>query len=109
MSLYSYNYLQKNTYFENKVENELLVYRTPIEGKYYEATIWTRQEGIYPNVKCYTKESTPRTYVGQYLRHEKIGYGDGADHWAVFLRDNEEIKVEYTYEGTTAWYEVNIK
>ena len=85
---------------------ELAVVRTPIEGKYYEATFWQRKEGHWSAEKHYTKETTPREYVGKYLRHVKQGYGDGADHWAVFLRDGKEIEIEYDYDGKRAWYEV---
>jgi hypothetical protein len=85
---------------------ELAVVRTPIEGKYYEATFWQRKEGHWSAEKHYTKETTPREYVGKYLRHKKEGYGDGADHWAIFLRDGKEIEIEYDYDGKRAWYEV---
>ena len=87
---------------------ELAVVRTPIEGKYYEATFWQRREGHWSAEKHYTKESTPREYVGMFLRHKQEGRGDGADHWGIFLRDGIEIEVEYDYDGKRAWYEVDI-
>jgi hypothetical protein len=88
------------------IEKELVVVRLPIEGKYYEATTWDRKDGHWSAEKHYTNETTKREYVGKYLRHIQQGYGDGADHWAVFLRDGKEIEIEYDYEGKLAWYEV---
>ena len=91
---------------QNCNKKELAVVRTPLEGKYYEATFWQRREGHWSAEKHYTKETTPREYVGKYLRHKQQGYGDGADHWAIFLRDGKEIEIEYDYDGKRAWYEV---
>jgi hypothetical protein len=86
--------------------NEIEVRRKPIEGKYYEATFWTRKTGHWSNEKYYTDKTVHREYVGQYLRHRQEGYGDGADHWAIFLRDNKEIEIEYDYDGKRAFCEV---
>jgi len=85
---------------------EIKVVRTPIEGNFYEATFWERKEGHWPNETHYIKETTPREFVGQYIRHEQQGYGDGADHWAVFILSGEEKRIEYDYNGKRAWYEV---
>lgn len=85
---------------------ELAVVRTPIEGKYYEATYYDRREGKWDNERHFIKETTPREYVGKYLRHIQQGYGDGADHWAVFLRDGKEIDIEYDYDCKRAFFEV---
>jgi hypothetical protein len=85
---------------------ELVVVRTPIEGKYYEATTWDRKDGHWSAENHYTNETTKREYVGKYLRHIQQGYGDSADHWAVFLRDDKEIEIEYDYWGKRAFYEV---
>jgi hypothetical protein len=86
---------------------ELAVVRIPIEGKYYEATTWDRKDGHWSNENHYTYETTKREYAGKYLRHIQQGYGDSADHWAVFLRDGKEIEIEYDYWGKRAWYEVS--
>jgi hypothetical protein len=82
--------------------NELKVVLMPEVGKYYESTYWDRKsmEQHYINI------STPRQYVGQYLRRKQIGYGDGADHWAIFLLDGQEIEVIYDYDFKRAFYEV---
>jgi hypothetical protein len=85
---------------------ELQVIRTPLEGRSYEATFWTRKEGEWPNEKYYVNCTTPRHYVGQYLRHKQEGYGDSADHWAIFLLDGQEIEIEYDYWGKRAFYAV---
>ena len=82
--------------------NEIEVRRTPVEGKYYEATFWTRKTGHCSNEKYYTDKTVHREYVGQYLRHRQ----EGADHWAIFLRDNKEIEIEYDYDGKRAFCEV---
>jgi len=88
---------------------ELAVVRLPIEGKYYEATTWDRKDGHWSNENHYTYETTPREYAGKYLRTRSEGWGDGADHWAIFLRDDKEIEIEYDYWGKRAWYEVPAK
>jgi hypothetical protein len=98
----------KQTYFD--APKEYLVVRSPLVGKYYEATFWYRKEGYWPTEKHYSKEATQREYVGQYLRHRSEGWGgDGADHWAIFLRDGEEIEIEYDYDGKRAFYEVEAR
>jgi hypothetical protein len=83
---------------------EVEVVRNVVVGKYYESTYCTRKTGLWPKEKYYSTK--PREYVGQYIRHKQQGMGDGADHWYVFLRNNEEIQVELDYEGTRSFYEV---
>jgi len=95
-------------YEDLDIKKEVEVVRSPIEGKYYETTFWTRREGLWPEEHYYTTVAVKREYVGMYLRHKQQGYGDGADHWAIFLRDGVEIEIEYDYEGTRAFYEVII-
>ncbi len=97
--------VERQSYFDAQ-KKEIVVLRTPIEGKYYDATFWTRREGDWPNEKHYTKETNPREFAGKYLRHKQEGWGDGGDHWAIFLRDGKEIEIEYDYDGKRAWYEV---
>jgi hypothetical protein len=84
---------------------EVEVVRSVVVGKYYEATYLTKTIGIWPKEKYYSTK--PREYVGQYLRHRQQGMGDGADHWYIFLCNNEEIEVELDYEGKRAFYEVS--
>jgi hypothetical protein len=92
---------------ETKIIKELSVVRKPVEGKYYEATFWTRKEGHWSAERYFTRDTTAREYVGKYLRHKREGWGDGAEHWAIFLRDGKEIEMEYDYEGKRAWREVD--
>ena len=96
---------KRETYYETHIK-ELPVVRSPVEGNYYEATFWDRREGFWPNEQYYAKETTPRRYVGKYLRTRTEGCGDGADHWAIFLSGNEEIAVEYDYDEKRAFYEL---
>jgi len=102
--------IAKQSYFDaeriKKYGKEIVVTNKPVEGKYYEATFLTRKDGHWSNETYYTKESTPREYAGKYLRRKQCGYGDSADHWAIFLRDGKEIEIEYDYEGKRAFYEV---
>ena len=93
------------SYYQAKPK-EYLVVRSPVIGKYYEATFWERKEGHLPNERHFTTETTNRNYVGKYLRTRSEGQGDGADHWAIFLKDGNEIEIEYDYDGKLAFYEV---
>jgi hypothetical protein len=93
-------------YKEHK-EEELKVVLIPVVGKYYEATFWDRKTELQNKEQHYIKSTTPREYVGQYLRAKQQGYGDSADHWAVFLLDGKEIEIEYDYMFKRAFYEVN--
>jgi len=81
---------------------ETEVYRlTPEEGKYYEYAECTRKAGKYPNERYYTTK--PLQYVGKFIKHNSVGYGDNADHWATF----ENGVVHYSYEGNTCFKEVS--
>ena len=89
-------------------EEDLKVVLIPVVGKYYEATFWDRKTNyLQHKEQHYSKSTTPREYVGQYLRAKQQGYGDSADHWAVFLLDGKEIDIEYDYMFKRAFYEVN--
>jgi hypothetical protein len=85
--------------------SDIEVYRiTPEVGKYYEHAEYTRREGRYPNERYYAKQ--PK-YVGKFIRCEEGGYRD--NHWRTdYFRDAEGMEhvVPYTYEGTTAFREV---
>jgi hypothetical protein len=102
----------REEYFEKQIKqtinnkSEIIVVRRPTEGKYYSATFWTRRTGDWTNEIYYTDFSRPIEYAGLYLRHRQQGYGDGADHWAIFLKDGKEHEIEYDYEGKRAFYEV---
>jgi hypothetical protein len=76
---------------------------TPVLGKKYETAIYTRCEGKWPNQKYYADKVE---YVGEFIRHDYEGYRDNAIHWDTFLLNNTQIKVFYTYEGTTCFREV---
>lgn len=100
---------KRQAYFDLHKSKEILVVRTPVVGKYYEATFWSRKEGHWSAEQHFTKESVSRIYAGKFLRHRSEGYGDGADHWAIFLRDGIEIEIEYDYDGRRAFYEVAVR
>jgi len=99
----------KQGYFDAQKPKEIFVVRSPVVGKYYEATFWDRKEGHWSNEKHYSEATTKREYAGQYLRTRSEGYGDGADHWGIFLRDGKEIEIEYDYDGKRAFYEVEAR
>jgi len=86
--------------------SEIIVICKPKEGKYYSATYWTRCTGDFPNEIHYTDYTKPIEYAGLYLRHKQIGYGDSADHLAIFLKDGKEHEIEYDYDCKRAFYEV---
>jgi hypothetical protein len=83
---------------------EIEVYRNePEEGKYYYTTTLTRRAGNFPNQRFYTTNEL--VYVGKFIKHYKYGYHDNAVHWDIFDKNGTEIKVNYTYEGTTCFLE----
>lgn len=107
----------KNKYInfdiQNKIEqgkdDEEEVYRiTPIIGRYYETAEYTRKTGKYLlNTEQYFTKKDNIKYVGKLIQHEHSGFGDNAEHWEVFENDEGFItKIEYTYEGTTCFREV---
>lgn len=85
---------------------EIEVFRlTPELGKYYETALLTRREGRFPNQKYYTIH-TPQ-YVGKFMIQMRSGYGDGVQVVDIFENEKgEKVNVNYTYEGTTAYREV---
>jgi hypothetical protein len=83
--------------------------QTPKVGKFYEYAECTEKIGSYSNGNQRYFTTNPLRYVGEYIRHEQCGGGDGADHWAIFDDDNgKEIRIEYSYEGNTCFKEVII-
>ena len=90
-----------------KEMKEIEVFRlTPELNKYYETALLTRKEGRYPDEKYYTT-NTPR-YVGKFMIQIRTGYGDGVQVVDIFENEKgEKVNVYYTYEGTTAYREVD--
>lgn len=89
-------------------ESEVEVYRlTPEEGKYYETAEYTRKTGSWSmkNEKYYTKK--PLKYVGLFIKTVRTGYGDAGQAWSIFDNLGEEVRVDYTYEGTTCFVETS--
>ena len=80
---------------------EVEVFRlTPQIGKKYHTALWTRRIGYYPNDRYYT--TNPLVYVGWYRRTERFGPDTIIDFFDI---DGKEVRVEYTYEGTTSFVE----
>jgi len=78
---------------------------TPIVNKCYEHAEYTRREGRWPNERYFT--NVPPRYVGEFIRFEQGGWGDGG--WRRdFFRDSNgnEVAVNYSYEGRTSFREV---
>ena len=90
-------------------EIEIEVFRLmPEVGKYYETVLLTRTEGKWPNNKYYTT-NTPE-YVGNFLEQQRYGCRDSSQTIDIFENEkNEEVPVHYTYEGTTAYREVECR
>jgi len=90
-----------------KEMKEIEVFRlTPELNKYYETALLTRKEGRYPDEKYYTT-NTPE-YVGKFMIQIRTGYGDGIQVVDIFENEKgEKVNVYYTYEGTTAYREVD--
>ena len=91
---------------KSREEEEIEVFRlTPELNKYYETALLTRKEGKYPNEKYYTTNT--RRYVGKFIVQMRLGFGDGTQVIDIFENQhNEKVNVYYTYEGTTAFREV---
>jgi hypothetical protein len=77
----------------------------PVVNKCYEHAEYTRKEGRYPNERYFT--NIPPRYVGEYIRSERGGWGDGG--WKTdYFRDLDGIEkaIDYSYEGRTSFREV---
>jgi hypothetical protein len=86
---------------------EIEVFRlTPQINKYYETTEFTRKEGKWPNEHYYSNKKLK--YVGKFIKHEQYGFGDSMSCYDIFDNDGEEVIVQYTYEGTTSYREVEV-
>jgi len=91
---------------QNLDQEEIEVFRlTPKLNKYYETALLTRKEGKYPNEKYYTTNT--RRYVGKFIIQMRLGFGDGVQVIDIFENEHhQKVNVYYTYEGTTAFREV---
>ena len=49
---------------------------------------------------------TPLTYVGRFLRMESWGMGDGSGCAAYFDCNGQQIRVEFDYEGTICFRQI---
>ena len=90
----------------DKEKEEIEVFRlTPELGKYYETALLTRKEGRYPDEKYYTTGHL--RYVGKFIVQMRCGFGDGVQVIDIFENEHhQKVNVYYTYEGTTAFREV---
>ena len=83
---------------------EIEIFRiTPMPEKLYETACYTRRTGVFPNEKYFTT-NIPR-FVGKFIKHYQIGYGDGAIHYDIFEKDGHKERVDYSYDGTTCYRE----
>ena len=82
------------------------VYRiTPVVGKYYYHAEYDRQEGRYPNTRYFVSPNNLR-FVGQFIKQVRQGWGDGSSATDYFILNNEEeVSVNYSYEGRTCFLE----
>ncbi len=75
---------------------------TPQEGKFYKTVEAT--ESVYlGNGKFRYFTTNPYIYCGKYIRTEYYGFGDGQEVIAIFEKDGQEFRVEYSYEGRTCF------
>jgi hypothetical protein len=85
---------------------EVEVFRiTPVLNRCYEHAEYTRSQGNYPNQRYFV--NVPPRYVGEFIRFEQGGWGDGG--WRRdYFRDlnGNENSVNYSYEGRTSFREV---
>jgi hypothetical protein len=90
---------------------ETQVYRKiPVVGdKCYEHVEATRSVNVGNGKRKYYSTNVP-TYVGKFVRQERIGpYGDGQYVFDYFDDNGRETKVAYSYEGLTCFNEVPCK
>ena len=87
---------------------EIEVFRiSPEVGKCYEHVEATRNVYVGGGNYRYFTTNVP-TYVGQHIRKERQGYGDGGSSWEIFYdsRAAKEKRVGYSYAGLTCFREV---
>jgi hypothetical protein len=85
--------------------SETEVFRiTPVVNRCYEHAEYTRKEGRYPNERYFT--NIPPRYVGEYIRSEQGGWGDGGWKRDYFRDlDGTMTGIDYSYEGRTSFRE----
>lgn len=96
---------------DEKKQGEVEVYKIyPEYGKFYLTTTYTRKTGTYYNSNERYYSTNPLRYVGKYIKTiHSSGYYDNLVY-AIFINNknnNNEEKLEYTYEGTTCFIEIN--
>ena len=115
---YYFNSMQTNTNtpplkeeeeVKEEVVEEVEIFRiSPKPDTYYEFATFTRETGEHrKNNKRYFTNKTPQ-YVGLFIETLRSGYGDGGQVWSIFEQeDGTRIRIDYTYEGTTCFKEVD--
>jgi len=93
---------------ENQEEYEIKPVNNFQTDKYYKYVLATRTKPLknYPYIKYYT--TNPTIYLGKYVRSVRWGgmCGDGRGGSEIFMNDNNnEIEIEYHYEGITIFME----
>jgi len=89
------------------VPYEVEVFRiTPIPGKYYATTTYTRTTGTWSQNNKQYYSMNPIIYVGKFIQGVTTGYGDGSSHYDIFEKNGKTELVHYTYEGTTSFIEI---
>ena len=85
---------------------EVEVFRiNPVLNKCYEHAEDTRVQGTWPEERYFT--NVPPTYVGEFIRFEQSGAGDGSQRTDYFRHSNgNEVAVYSSYEGRTSFREV---
>ena len=88
------------------MSQEIEVFRIcPVVNKFYEHAEYTHSLGRYPNQRYFT--NIPPKYVGEFIRSERGGWGDGGWQTDYFKNLNGDItSINYSYEGRTSFREV---
>ena len=87
---------------------EVQVFRdTPEVGKCYFYAEATRT--FYKNEISYAFTTNKLTYVGKFIGQSSSGWGDGKQTFAYFERNNQQIKISYSYEGNTSFLETTCR
>ena len=88
-------------------KQELKVFRIdPVVGKCYEHIEATRSVALGNGKRNYFSSNKP-TYVGEFVRLDRDGYGQGGTATGVFNNNGTEVEVHYTFD--TCFNEVPCK
>jgi hypothetical protein len=100
------NYILVISTYNKYIMIETEVYRlTSFEvGTSYLFALYTRIEGRYPNQRYFTTNELQS--VGKYIRSERWGHGDGGGGAEIFDDNGNEVRIVYTYEGTTCFKKI---